>query len=139
MSDITATIEATSNAVFIRPLDLFVRQLLAQLEPFSTNERLLDSLELIFHEALVNIIEHAYKSGDGGEVKIQIRFTSKDLIFCFEDRGESFDPDAVPPPNLDEPSEGGMGLWLIRQMVDEFHYRSEADGRNLLRLVKQLK
>lgn len=136
MKNLSATIEISSDTVFLRPLDFFLRQFLTQLEPFYTNDHLLDSVELIVHEALVNIIKHAYKSREDGEIKIQILWTPETLSICFEDRGVSFDPDAVPTPNLDEPSVGGIGLWLIRQMVDEFHYQSEADGRNILRLIK---
>jgi serine/threonine-protein kinase RsbW len=138
MKDIVAIIQATSNAVFIRPLGLFVRQLLNQLDPYAEDEQLIDTVELVFHEALVNILEHSYQSRESGEVKIEVRVAPQELEFRFEDWGESFDPDKVPEPNLDNPSEGGIGLWFIRQMVDEFHYQSEPDGKNVLRLIKRV-
>lgn len=138
MKDISATIQVSSNIVFIRPLDMFVRQVLKQLKPFSKNEQLLDSLELIFNEALVNILEHAYQSNENGKVQITIHLESDQLEFRFEDWGRSFDPDSVPPPNLDEPCDGGLGLWFIRQTVDEMHYSAEPSGKNVLRLVKRI-
>jgi len=138
MRDIVASIHTTSNTVFVRPLDFFVRQLLHQVQPFSENDQLIDSVELVFHEALVNILEHAYQYRENGQVKIEIRVARQELEFRFEDWGESFDPESVPAPNLDNPSDGGIGLWYIRQMVDEFHYWCHPDGRNILRLVKRV-
>ncbi len=88
MKAISATIRVSSNIVFIRPLDLFVRQLLNQFNPFSENGQLLDSLELIFNEAVVNILEHAYQSNENGKVQITICIESERLEFRFRRLGK---------------------------------------------------
>jgi serine/threonine-protein kinase RsbW len=136
MKELVVSIQVSSNTVFIRPLDLFVRQLLHQIKPFSEDEQLLDSIELMFNEALVNILEHAYQSNENGTVQITVTVESERLEFKFEDWGKSFDPDSIPDPNLDEPGDGGLGLWFIRQIVDEMHYATDPGGKNVLRLVK---
>jgi len=134
--EISARIDVPAEMIFLRPLDHFVRLLLGQLPAFSGRGQLINDLELVFDEAFTNVHRHAYKSAEKGPVSIEIKVGNGMLEFKFEDHGESFDPSAVRTPDLDKPAEGGLGIWLIRQVMDEFLYHSEADGRNVLRLIK---
>lgn len=138
MKDIFISVELDSNRLFIRPVVLLVREFLHQFKPFSENDRLLNSIELVFNEALVNVLKHAYLSDENKKVLIQIFIEKDNLIFYFIDWGLNFDPEGVPTPDLEKPAEGGLGLWLIRQVVDELDYKSEPDGKNVLRLVKKV-
>ncbi len=139
MSDeISVRIEVPAEMVFLRPLDHFVRLLLGQLPAFSGRDELISNLELAFDEAFTNIQRHAYGTGKKGPVSIEIMVGSGRLEFRFEDHGQSFDPSSVQTPDLDKPAEGGLGIWLIRQVMDEFLYHSESNGRNVLRLIKHL-
>lgn len=122
--------------ILLRPLDHFVRLLLAQLPAFSGRDDLINDLELVFDEAFTNIQRHAYASTEKGRVTIEITVGGDSLEFRFEDRGQSFDPSSVQSPDLDKPAEGGLGIWLMRQVMDEYLFHSEADGRNVLRLIK---
>lgn len=135
--EIFVRIDVTAEMVFLRPLDHFVRLLLGQLPAFSGRGQLINDLELAFDEAFTNIHRHAYKSVEKGPVSIEIKVGNGMLEFRFEDHGVGFDPSTVRTPDLDKPSEGGLGIWLIRQVMDEFLYHSEADGRNVLRLIKR--
>jgi serine/threonine-protein kinase RsbW len=138
MSDeISVRIEVPAEMILLRPLDHFVRLLLGQLPAFSGRDELINNLELVFDEAFTNIQRHAYRSEEKGQVSIEIKVGSGSLEFRFEDHGQSFDPSSVRTPDLDKPAEGGLGIWLIRQVMDEFLYHSEADGRNVLRLIKR--
>lgn len=130
-------INAPAEMILLRPLDHFVRLLLAQLPGLSGHDELINNLELAFDEAFTNIQQHAYRRQDKGPVSIEIKVSPEQLEFRFEDHGESFDPSEVQPPDLDLPSEGGLGVWLIRQVMDEFIYYSEEDGKNVLRLIKR--
>ncbi len=138
METLSIDIQTEANELIIRPSVQFVRTLLGQLWPFAENERLLYSAELIFNEALVNIVEHTYQSTNTGSLRIIVEIVEETLKFRFEDWGQSFDPDSVPPPDLETPPEGGMGLWFIRQFVDELDYRTEPDGKNVLELTKRI-
>ncbi len=138
MITLAISIQTEANELIIRPSVQLVRTLLGQLSPFAENERLLYSAELIFNEALVNIVEHTYQSKNTGNVRLTIEIEGEQLIFRFEDWGQTFDPESVPPPDLEIPPEGGMGLWFIRQFVDELHYGTEPDGRNVLELKKMI-
>jgi serine/threonine-protein kinase RsbW len=130
-------IEAPAEMILLRPLDHFVRLFLGQLPSLSGHDELINNLELAFDEAFTNIQRHAYGRGGKGPVFIEIKVDPQQLEFRFEDHGEGFDPAEVQPPDLDEPSEGGLGVWLIRQVMDEFIYSSEEDGTNVLRLIKR--
>jgi anti-sigma regulatory factor (Ser/Thr protein kinase) len=73
-------------------------------------------------------------------VAVAIRATSGAVEVRIEDRAPAFDPLGLPEPDreasLDERPIGGLGVYLIRQMVDEATYRY-ADGRNILVLAKR--
>jgi serine/threonine-protein kinase RsbW len=99
--------------------------------------RLCHDLHLAVHEATVNIIEHAYENRADGRIDISILVDTGKIEITLRDQGISFDPDQVPEPNLDEPQEGGLGVYLIRRLMDEVTYQSDGSG-NTLRLVKYL-
>jgi serine/threonine-protein kinase RsbW len=130
-------IQAPAQIIMLRPLDVFVRHLIQQLPAFEGSQEIVDNLELAFSEAFTNICRHAYRSQDKGPVSIEIKVDSDQLEFRFEDNGETFDPDKVKCPNLDVPGEGGLGIWLIRQVMDEYIYFCENGEKNVLRLIKR--
>ena len=101
---------------------------------------LLFQIELVLEEVGTNIIKYG-KDGER-ETKIDITLTSdsKSLTMEIIDNGRPFDPFAdAPAPDLDSPvSErpiGGLGVYLVRKLMDEASYRREA-GMNKLTLVK---
>ncbi len=95
-------------------------------------------VNLILDELGVNVMSY------GGEVSgIEISLSSEEEAITIEitDDGESFDPlnDAAEPDltsPLGERRVGGLGLYLVRSMVDELHYRRE-QGKNHLVLMKR--
>lgn len=95
-------------------------------------------IELAVGEALTNICAYAYADGEG-EVEVQCTHgAGPSLYIDIVDRGVPFDPLSVPPPDLlAEPAErttGGLGIFLLRSMVDETTYRRDRDC-NILHLV----
>jgi serine/threonine-protein kinase RsbW len=135
--DLRIKIEAPAELIMLKPLDLFVRGLAEQLPGFAGDEGSINGLELAFNEAFTNIHRHAYRCGPKGLVSIEIVAGLDSMEIRFEDDGESFDPDGVRVPDLDDPGEGGLGVWLIRKFMDEFIYYSDSRGRNVLRLIKR--
>jgi serine/threonine-protein kinase RsbW len=91
-------------------------------------------------EAATNIIMHGY-AGQPGEIEINIHRHDDVLVACLRDRAPAFDPTLVPPPDLtlslEERPIGGLGIFLMRQSVDEIHYRPLPAGGNELTLVKR--
>jgi serine/threonine-protein kinase RsbW len=95
-------------------------------------------IEMAVGEALTNICAYAYPRGKG---EVEVRCThdaGPRLCIDIIDRGVPFDPLSALPPDLSEdPAEratGGLGIFLLRAMVDEMTYRRE-QNRNILHLV----
>jgi len=91
-------------------------------------------------EAVSNIIAHGYQ-GQGGNIEIEVSREGDDLVIRLRDEAAPFDPTSVPPPNLTMPLEqravGGLGIHLIRQIMDEMTHRVTPQGGNELTLVKK--
>lgn len=94
-----------------------------------------DKLDLVMEEILTNIARYAYAPGTGDA---EVRYWQADpatLRIEVADSGAPFDPLQSGPPDLTrglaERPIGGLGVFLIRQLVDSIEYRREA-GRNIL-------
>jgi serine/threonine-protein kinase RsbW len=97
------------------------------------------SLELTVYESCSNVIRHAYPDRDDGILQLKIWFASEKVVIEVIDYGPGFQPDLVPAPDLQNPRESGMGLFIIRSAVDRFDYTpSENERGNVLHLEKQL-
>lgn len=118
----------------------FVRQ---AAEDMGMSEGEAYAVQLAVDEACTNIIEHAC----GGECEEQIEITCTDaddrLTILIRDHGKPFDPAAVPAPdleaNLDERPVGGLGMFLMRRLMDEVRYERLGESGNLLTLIKHRK
>jgi serine/threonine-protein kinase RsbW len=95
-------------------------------------------IELALEEVLVNVCQYAYPEGDGDvevacTVDVQQRF-----IIDIIDWGIPFDPLSVEAPNLTEDLDnrqvGGLGLLLVRRLMDDVSYRRE-DDQNIMQLI----
>lgn len=95
-------------------------------------------LSLVLEELVTNAITHGAARG---AIELRLELRSEAVEIDLIDAGAAFDPRSVPQPPLDVPLEerhiGGLGVYLVRQFVDEIDYRRE-DGRNHLRLCKRL-
>ena len=96
------------------------------------------SLPLIVEEIIVNIITHAYKNTDAGIITIELKILPDRISISFSDRGHPFDPRALAPPDITKSIEereiGGLGLFMVRQMVDEIKYHRVHD-KNVLTIT----
>lgn len=91
-------------------------------------------------EAATNVMVHGYR-GQPGTIEIEVSRMGDALVVCLRDRAAPFDPTTVPPPDLNRPLEerspGGMGIYLMRHLVDEVTYHATPQEGNLLTLVKR--
>jgi serine/threonine-protein kinase RsbW len=99
-------------------------------------------LALAVDEACANVIEHAYGSEQIHQVTIRGEFDSDELSFVIVDTGRHFDPAALRPEPIEElvrqRKSGGLGLRLIRTIMDDVQYRIIPGEKNELRMVKKL-
>ena len=101
-------------------------------------DEILDT-QLAVEEAVTNVVVHGYKK-PGGEIIVSCRISDDRIEVRITDAAPRFDPLAVPEPELDSTIEdrevGGLGIYLIRQLMDEVSYRYE-NGKNILVLMKK--
>jgi len=99
------------------------------------------SLNLAIEEAVVNVMQYAYSEEGKGDVEIRILADSEWLTFIIIDSGVEFDPttmnDADTTLSAEERPIGGLGIFLVRQLMDVIEYKRE-DGKNILTLCKKL-
>ncbi len=99
------------------------------------------AVQVAVDEACTNIIEHAYGGEDGGEIECTCRIADGELTVILRDRGCPFDPAAVPEPNvtagLEDRQGGGLGVYLMRRLMDEVRFESTPEAGNVLTMVKR--
>jgi len=98
-------------------------------------------LNLALEEAVTNIISHGYSDHREHEILVRIRVESGAVIVELKDDARAFNPLTAPDADvttpLDERTAGGLGIHLMRKLMDEIEYQRLADG-NLLIMKKNI-
>jgi serine/threonine-protein kinase RsbW len=100
----------------------------------------LADLKLAVTEACGNVVRHAYRDGQEGPVAVALVVRADRLEMIVEDQGSGIDrPDTGHPGPDGSPLEGGMGLAIMRAVVDDFAVSAGADGHGtVVRMTKFL-
>ena len=102
---------------------------------------LIFNLNLALEEAVTNVILYAYPKEEQKDIFISANMSDNILIFVLTDSGKEFDPTQVPDADItlsaEEREIGGLGIFLIRQIMDTVEYQ-RIDGKNVLSMSKQL-
>jgi serine/threonine-protein kinase RsbW len=130
----TCTIDA--DILAIPKISLTLDQTM-RIHAFS-DEEILDT-QLAVEEAITNVIMHGY-AGNPGQIVLSCRTTHALVEVQIEDSAPPFNPLSIPLPDtegeLEDRKIGGLGVFLIRQVMDDIIYRYE-NGKNILVLVKK--
>lgn len=109
-------------------------------EEWNLPPALVPSLNLALEEALSNVIFYAYEKGTENQISIEFSLNGKEMTVVISDEGKPYDPTQKEDPDINLPVEdrpiGGLGIFLIRQIMDEVKYSRE-DRQNRLTLVKR--
>lgn len=101
------------------------------------DERTAYACELAVCEAAENIVVHGYKKESDGTIDASITSRPGQLTVELRDRAQPFDPTTVetePPDSQREPTVGGLGLYIVHQVMDEINYeRKQGENRLVLR------
>jgi serine/threonine-protein kinase RsbW len=100
------------------------------------------NLNLVLEEMVSNVIFYAYPEGKCSDIELVAESHGKELTFVLTDRGKEFDPtakeDADPDVNPMERDIGGMGIYIVKNIMNEVTYQ-RLEGKNLLTMKKDIK
>ncbi len=99
-------------------------------------------LNLAVEEWVANVINYAYPSGTRGHVELTAKVADRVLTLVIKDHGTHFDPtqhaDVDIDAGLDERQIGGLGIHLVKSIMDTVQYERSSDGYNVLTLTKHI-
>lgn len=97
-------------------------------------------LNLALDELFTNVVSYGFEKDSAQQVDMTLELSGDEIRATMEDYGRPFDPTKPIDPDLDLPLEkkdiGGLGIFLVRQYVDDLQYRREG-GKNIIILVKK--
>ena len=99
------------------------------------------SVETAVEEACTNIIEHAYGGEGKGEIQCKCQVSDEGLTIYLHDQGKPFDPKSIEEPDIHAPlkkrKSNGLGLYIMRQWMDDVKFDFDARHGNTLTMVKR--
>ena len=102
----------------------------------------INKITIAVDEACTNIIKHAYKYSPEGNIFISTKYDSHNFIVSITDEGKHFDPSQVPEPDLlqyqGQKRAGGLGMFLMKKLMDEVKYSTLTGNKNQVVLVKYI-
>lgn len=98
------------------------------LEQLPVTKEFRHDLKLVSEELLANIIKHGYDSHTDGTIDIELAVDGSNVRMTFTDAAAAFNPlERTSPDVLNDLSEGGMGILLVKSLTDEQHYQRDHD------------
>ena len=100
------------------------------------------NMNLVMEEMVSNVIFYAYPKDVEGEIELVAECDGNELCFVLSDSGKEFDPtqkeDANPDINPAEREIGGMGIYIVKNIMNEVSYQ-RLEGKNLLTMRKNIR
>ncbi|RMH61430.1 MAG: ATP-binding protein [Calditrichaeota bacterium] len=101
-----------------------------------------DNIALAVDEACTNVIKHAHKFNARRMIDLAVIYTSEKFEVIITDKGKGFDPSKMPKPDLDkyvhEARKGGLGIHLMKTLMDEVSYTFNPGVKNQVSLIKYI-
>ena len=130
-------ISITSDTRHLSVIREFISRMIRQ-SALPTEEE--NKIILAVDEAVTNIIEHGYDEGVSGSIELDIEADEQQFKIVIHDSGRVFNPESVPDPDMKEHVQKGykkgLGIFLMRQIMDEVRYKFKDGVKNELTLVK---
>lgn len=109
---------------------------------FGFTDEEVSKIALAVDEACTNIIKHAYKYDPNYNISVTISTHNGAFEIAIRDTGRDFRPEAIPTPDMKEYLEhyrhGGLGVYLMRSLMDKVEYNIRPGKMNEVRLTKFL-
>jgi serine/threonine-protein kinase RsbW len=118
-----------------------IREFIARVaEKSGFNEDDVNKIELAVDEACANVIKHAYDKDEHKPIDIAIEIAYDKLTIIIADTGKGFDLQKLKTPNLKEylaeMRVGGLGIYLMKNLMDEVNFEVNPGVRNQVKMVK---
>lgn len=108
---------------------------------FELSSAMIMQLNLALEEAFTNVVNYAYEDDEPHTIEIIFTKEGQDLLITIIDDGQPFDPTAMADPDILLPAEerkiGGLGVFLVKKVMDKVAYRRE-NNKNKLFLTKTI-
>ncbi len=138
-SGLRATILVGNESRYLGAVRRFMHLVTAEC-PINPEEAYVVTLAI--DEAVANIMEHGYGAGKPGFVRVEVEIDDREFKAVIADRGTYFDLTALPPLDLrshvQDGRSRGLGVFMIRKLMEQVEYRVNEDGENELSLKKLL-
>lgn len=109
---------------------------------YGFDDETVDKISLAVDEACTNIIKHSYHFASNEKIEITVRTSDGQFEILITDHGKSFDPKTIKNPNMKEYlsryKKGGLGMYLMRSLMDKVEYNIIEGKKNEVRLIKKL-
>ena len=117
----------------------------ARFNEFAAQQRISAAIRqkvnMLFDEILNNIISYAFEADTDHEIEIRVDLVQQRLSIAIADDGIPFDPFALPDPDttltIEERRVGGLGIHLVRKLMDEVGYERR-ESKNIVTLTKRI-
>ncbi len=109
---------------------------------FGFDEESLNKISIAVDEACTNIIKHSYNYAPDKEIEVIVEMYNDKFEVVIIHNGKSFDADLIKSPDMKEYlsqyRHGGLGMHLMRSLMDKVEYKNLSDKRSEVRLIKVL-
>ena len=99
-------------------------------------EELAMDMNLALEEVFVNVVRYGYADSSRHDIRVSVSLEDDVVSVTVEDDGIAFNPLAAPPVDVHAPLEGrpigGLGIHLIRNLMDEVKYARQNDHNHLV-------
>lgn len=108
---------------------------------YRLSQEVIHDLRLALEEVISNTINYGYDDSTRHQINLELACSGEEVTVKISDDARAFDPRQAPPPELEKPfSErrpGGVGLHLVRNLMDRIEYKREKE-KNVLLLCKRI-
>ena len=96
------------------------------------------SIILAVDEACSNIIRHSYENDYNRKIDLTVKLNTNSLTISIVDDGIKFDINSIKPRDTSLLKPGGLGIYIIKQIMDTVEYSRTTEGFNKIKMIKKL-
>ena len=98
------------------------------------NREEIEDIKVAVAEGCTNAIKH----GLDEKFHLDIEVFEDRLKICIQDSGKGYNVDEISTPDLENPKEGGLGIFIIKTLMDEVELYSKIGEGSQIKMVKYL-